>query len=87
MLGSRVSYITVSSFQFFLIIEILLPLGDLHTFLIDQSKPMNWPLRIKIAMDIAKGMEFLHNSTPPVVHRDLKSPVCHLQFIPFANIN
>lgn len=54
----------------------LLPLGDLHTFLIDTTMPMNWPLRVKIARDIAMGMEFLHCSTPPVVHRDLKSPVC-----------
>lgn len=41
---------------------------------------MNWPLRVKIARDIAMGMEFLHCSTPPVVHRDLKSPVCYLTF-------
>ncbi len=53
----------------------LLPLGDLHSFIVDEKKPINWPLRMKIAMDIAKGMDFLHSSTPPVVHRDLKSPV------------
>jgi len=35
---------------------------------------ITWPLRLKIAKDIAKGMAFLHGLTPPVIHSDLKSP-------------
>jgi serine/threonine protein kinase len=35
---------------------------------------LNWPLRIKIALDVAAGLEFLHSSCPPIIHRDLKSP-------------
>ncbi|KAI4331183.1 hypothetical protein MLD38_029393 [Melastoma candidum] len=33
-----------------------------------------WSLRMKIAVDVARGLEFLHERcNPPVVHRDLKS--------------
>jgi serine/threonine protein kinase len=35
---------------------------------------LTWPLRIKIALDVAAGLEFLHSSCPPIIHRDLKSP-------------
>ena len=27
-----------------------------------------------MALDAAKGMNYLHTSEPPVIHRDLKSP-------------
>lgn len=30
--------------------------------------------QLRIAADIALGMDFLHNATPPIVHNDLKSP-------------
>jgi hypothetical protein len=28
-----------------------------------------WRLRLSIALDIARGMKFLHTLTPPIVHR------------------
>ena len=31
-------------------------------------------LAVKVILDIAKGMEFLHAQTPPIAHRDLRSP-------------
>ncbi|KAL1198604.1 putative receptor-like protein kinase [Cardamine amara subsp. amara] len=35
---------------------------------------LTWQLRMKIAVDIARGLEYLHEHChPPVVHRDLKS--------------
>ena len=34
----------------------------------------DWPLRLKLAIDIAQGMAHLHSIQPPVVHRDLKTP-------------
>ncbi|KAF5473614.1 hypothetical protein F2P56_010214 [Juglans regia] len=30
--------------------------------------------RLSMAYDVAKGMNYLHKSNPPIVHRDLKSP-------------
>ncbi|KAL7195773.1 hypothetical protein ACSBR1_035915 [Camellia fascicularis] len=30
--------------------------------------------RLSMAYDVAKGMNYLHNCNPPIVHRDLKSP-------------
>ena len=34
----------------------------------------NWELRMRIAMDVAKGMRHLHSLSPPIIHRDLRSP-------------
>ena len=39
----------------------------------DPKNELEWPLRLKIAFDIAQGMQFLHNINPPLIHRDLKS--------------
>ncbi|XP_011625984.1 serine/threonine-protein kinase CTR1 isoform X2 [Amborella trichopoda] len=30
--------------------------------------------RLRMALDVAKGMNYLHRHNPPIVHRDLKSP-------------
>lgn len=30
--------------------------------------------RLRMALDIARGMNYLHSCVPPIVHRDLKSP-------------
>ncbi|KAF8080368.1 hypothetical protein N665_0951s0005 [Sinapis alba] len=39
-----------------------------------QGSGLTWQLRMKIAVDIARGLEYLHEHChPPVVHRDLKS--------------
>mmetsp|Transcript_13456 Transcript_13456/g.18567 ORF Transcript_13456/g.18567 Transcript_13456/m.18567 type:complete len:864 (+) Transcript_13456:1-2592(+) len=48
--------------------------GDLYGAIHNKEVNFDWPLRLKIAMDIASGMSFLHSAKPPIIHRDLKSP-------------
>jgi len=49
--------------------------GNLYDFLrANDASTIAWPLRLRIARDIAEGMRFLHSATPPIIHRDLKSP-------------
>ncbi|CAI9098028.1 OLC1v1034577C1 [Oldenlandia corymbosa var. corymbosa] len=51
-----------------------MPHGTLHDHLHGGLAPLNWPLRLKIAMQAAKGLEYLHNEVvPPIAHRDVKS--------------
>ncbi|EGG25012.1 non-receptor tyrosine kinase [Cavenderia fasciculata] len=49
--------------------------GSLRQFLSDHFNILeeNPQLRLKIALDIAKGMNCLHGWTPPILHRDLSS--------------
>jgi len=51
--------------------------GDLYHMLQDKSlsdEDLPWCFRMKIALDIAKGMRHLQSITPPIIHRDLRSP-------------
>ncbi|KAL6060410.1 Myotubularin-like phosphatase domain [Balamuthia mandrillaris] len=41
---------------------------------INFLETMDWPLRLKIAKDMAKGMAYLHSTSPPTIHSDFKSP-------------
>lgn len=54
-----------------------MPLGSLEDHLLDlhpQQRPLDWFTRMKIALDAAKGLEYLHDkANPPVIYRDLKS--------------
>ena len=47
--------------------------GSLWSCLHDMSIKISWEFRRKIALDIAKGVLYLHNQNPPILHRDLKS--------------
>ncbi|XP_016437779.1 putative receptor-like protein kinase At1g80640 isoform X2 [Nicotiana tabacum] len=39
-----------------------------------RGSALSWHLRMKIALDVARGLEYLHERcNPPVIHRDLKS--------------
>ena len=50
--------------------------GSLRTALAnagdDAKAKMEWPRKLQMALDVARGMQFLHNSVA-CVHRDLKS--------------
>eukprot|EP01103_Thecamoeba_quadrilineata_P008678 TRINITY_DN1840_c0_g1_i1.p1 TRINITY_DN1840_c0_g1~~TRINITY_DN1840_c0_g1_i1.p1 ORF type:complete len:740 (-),score=99.37 TRINITY_DN1840_c0_g1_i1:96-2315(-) len=46
--------------------------GSLYNVL--RSEPnLEWKLLLKMALDGATGMCYLHSRTPPIIHRDLKS--------------
>jgi serine/threonine protein kinase len=47
--------------------------GSLHDLLF-ESKTSLKPLEIiQIALDVAKGLNYLHSLTPKILHRDMKS--------------
>ena len=49
--------------------------GNLYDLIHNQSFELSWSYRWRCAMDIAKGMKYLHTTSwPPIIHRDLKSP-------------
>ncbi|GFP83153.1 serine/threonine-protein kinase-like protein ccr1 [Phtheirospermum japonicum] len=51
-----------------------MPHGSLHDHLHGGLSTLNWTLRLKIAMQAAKGLEYLHKEVvPPIVHREVKS--------------
>ncbi|PWA44937.1 serine-threonine/tyrosine-protein kinase catalytic domain-containing protein [Artemisia annua] len=59
----------------FLVYE-MMPNGSLESQLHGPSHgtSLSWQHRMKVALDIARGLEYLHECcTPPVIHRDLKS--------------
>ncbi|RWR78273.1 Protein kinase domain-containing protein [Cinnamomum micranthum f. kanehirae] len=38
------------------------------------SEPLDWPIRLRIAVDAALGLCYMHHScSPPIIHRDVKS--------------
>ncbi|CAK9216090.1 unnamed protein product [Sphagnum troendelagicum] len=49
--------------------------GSLEQQLNDKEhKPLSWDQRVRIAQDISRGIEYLHDgAVPPVIHRDIKS--------------
>lgn len=39
-----------------------------------RAKQIGWPIKVRLALGIAHGLQYLHNANPPMIHRDLKSP-------------
>jgi serine/threonine protein kinase len=35
---------------------------------------ISWQFRVRVALDVARGMQYLHSLVPPIAHRDLRSP-------------
>ncbi|KAG8660831.1 hypothetical protein MANES_02G199400v8 [Manihot esculenta] len=45
-----------------------------HLHKLQDTALMSWPARIKVALDAARGIEYLHEyAVPPIIHRDIKS--------------
>lgn len=51
----------------------LCSLGSLRQLLDDDERELPMQFRLKIALQVAEGMMYLHNQDPPIIHRDLKS--------------
>ncbi|KAJ0249649.1 Serine-threonine/tyrosine-protein kinase [Hirschfeldia incana] len=63
----------VTSPQRLCIVSELLPRGSLFQLLQRKMSKLDWKRRINMALDIARGMNYLHCCSPPIVHCDLKS--------------
>ncbi|CAI5722681.1 unnamed protein product [Hyaloperonospora brassicae] len=51
--------------------------GSLRDVLQQQTpdvKNLSWPTKLRLALGISHGIQYLHNANPPMIHRDLKSP-------------
>ncbi|GFQ05189.1 serine/threonine-protein kinase edr1 [Phtheirospermum japonicum] len=55
------------------IVTEFLPRGSLFRFLQKNTSKLEMRRRIQMALDIARGMNYLHHFNPPIIHRDLKS--------------
>ncbi|KAI7995033.1 Serine/threonine-protein kinase EDR1 [Camellia lanceoleosa] len=51
-----------------------LPRGSLYKLLHRPNNQLDEKKRMRMAVDVAKGMNYLHTSHPTIVHRDLKTP-------------
>lgn len=46
----------------------------------EEQEPLSWPIRMRVALGAARGLEYLHErADPPVLYRDLKSSNIMLQ--------
>ncbi|KAJ9178995.1 hypothetical protein P3X46_010830 [Hevea brasiliensis] len=58
-----------------LLVYEFMPRGSLENHLFRRSnvQPLSWNLRIKISLDAARGLSFLHSDEAKVIHRNLKA--------------
>ncbi|KAH7856678.1 hypothetical protein Vadar_004157 [Vaccinium darrowii] len=56
------------------IVTEFLPRGSLYRLIHRPNNQLNEGRRLRMALDAARGMNYLHNCTPVIVHRDLKTP-------------
>ncbi|EOY12631.1 Kinase superfamily protein isoform 1 [Theobroma cacao] len=58
-----------------MLVYVYMSKGSLASHLYSENhEPLSWNLRVYIALDVARGLEYLHDgAVPPVVHRDIKS--------------
>ncbi|KAF8401308.1 hypothetical protein HHK36_012241 [Tetracentron sinense] len=63
----------VTSPQRLCIVTEFLPRGSLFRLLQKNASRLDWRRRVHMALDIARGVNYLHHCNPPIIHRDLKS--------------
>lgn len=63
----------VTSPQRLCIVTEFLPRGSLFRLLQRSTAKLDWRRRVHMALDVARGMNYLHHYNPPIIHRDLKS--------------
>ncbi|KAJ0765707.1 putative protein kinase RLK-Pelle-LRR-I-2 family [Helianthus annuus] len=58
-----------------MLIYVYMSKGSLSSHLYSEKHELlSWNLRVQIALDVARGLEYLHDgAVPPVIHRDIKS--------------
>nr|POF07231.1 serine/threonine-protein kinase edr1 [Quercus suber] len=55
------------------IVTEFLPRGSLYKTLHKNNQALDIRRRLRMALDVARGMNYSHHRNPPIVHRDLKS--------------
>ncbi|PIA49567.1 hypothetical protein AQUCO_01300394v1 [Aquilegia coerulea] len=55
------------------IVTEFLPRGSLFKTLHRNSQALDIRRRLRMSLDVARGMNYLHHRNPPIIHRDLKS--------------
>ncbi|KAL8170638.1 hypothetical protein V2J09_022442 [Rumex salicifolius] len=55
------------------IVTEFLPRGSLFKTLHRSNQVLDIKRRLRMALDVARGMNYLHRRNPPILHRDLKS--------------
>jgi serine/threonine protein kinase len=55
------------------IITELVARGSLFDLFQDKHTPITWRKCLGVALDVARGVLYLHEHDPPILHRDLKS--------------
>ncbi|CAI9265700.1 unnamed protein product [Lactuca saligna] len=58
-----------------MLIYVYMSKGSLSSHLYNENRQLlGWNLRVQIALNVARGLEYLHDgAVPPVIHRDIKS--------------
>ncbi|KAK1393207.1 putative serine/threonine-protein kinase PBL3 [Heracleum sosnowskyi] len=57
-----------------LLVYEFMPKGSLENHLFPRTgRPLSWEIRIKVAIESARGLSFLHQSDPQIIFRDFKA--------------
>ncbi|KAK6942963.1 Serine-threonine/tyrosine-protein kinase, catalytic domain [Dillenia turbinata] len=54
-----------------LLVYEFMPGGSLNNHVFRRDSRFGWSLRMKVCLDAAKGLAFLHNASPEVIHRNV----------------